>query len=88
VLDEVKHALRFKALEWRHFLTSLSKTDNGWLQYWVGDLHIDLKKFIDSDRLHLRLKWKRDKMVKVAEYVFDLSEFGIKSERKEAGKLD
>jgi hypothetical protein len=82
-LEEVKHVLRFRASEWRHFLTILGKTDNRWLQYWVGDLHIDLKKFIDSSRLHLRLKWKRGMTVKTAEYIFDLNELGAKKPKPE-----
>lgn len=76
VLEETRLMLGFKKSEWKCLLVALSKTDNGWFQFIIGDLTIDFKKFADIDELQLKLEMKvNDKATKLARYIYDLKEF-------------
>jgi hypothetical protein len=71
--EEIRALLGFTKAEWRVLLRALSKTGNGWLQFMLGDVTVNVKKIVDTNELHLTLEMKKGNMTKQTKYRYNLN---------------
>jgi hypothetical protein len=71
--EEIRTLLGFTKPEWRVLLRALSKTGNGWLQFMLGDVTVNIKKLVDTSELCLTLEMKKGTVTKQAKYRCNLS---------------
>ncbi len=80
-MEAARTLLGFSRAEWKILLHALSKTNNGWLNFIFGDIHLDFKKSVNVDEIHLLISNRKGRTVKSLKYVYDLTDFTTPSAR-------